>query len=185
MTPLGRSASTSPSTGHIPSGQYFVSVTTFCHQTFTDTIAVAIRSVDSDLDCSVGSTQLQVTGGVSYIWSPASSLNNDNIYDPIASPTATTTYSVQAANALGCSSIDSITVYFTKEGESNFYLPNAFTPNNDGHNDVFRIIVRGSVKLGRFSVFDRWGQIVFSTTNFSQGWDGTYRGSVLPAGTYV
>jgi gliding motility-associated-like protein len=251
-------------------GQYYVSATNLCHQTFTDTISVAIRTADSfsvypadtsfckqgpvsftaqggdtynwspatglnntgisdptalidssidyqllvtdtlchrshqftvsitidpppilslsksnDLDCSVGSAQLQVTGGVSYIWSPVSSLNNDTIGNPVASPTATTTYYIQGSNAIGCSTTDSITVYFTKEGEANFYLPNAFTPNNDGHNDVFRIIVRGSVQLGRFSVFDRWGQIVFSTTNISQGWDGTYRGSVLPAGTYV
>lgn len=165
---------------------------TVCHRSHQFTVNITIDpppvlsvSKSNDLDCSNGSAQLQVTGGASYQWTPAVSLNSDTAADPIATPTETTTYFVQGANALGCTATDTITVYFTKSGESAFYLPSAFTPNNDGHNDVFHIIAHGSLKLGRFSIFDRWGQMVFTTTDPSQGWDGTYRGSVLPAGTYV
>jgi len=165
---------------------------TVCHrskqlavQITVDPPPVLSVSKSNDIDCSVGSAQLTATGALTYTWQPAASLNNDTLSNPIASPLETTTYTVTGMNALGCSTTDTVTVDFTKVGMANIYLPTAFTPNNDGRNDVFRVLTRGSVKLGRFSVFDRWGELVFTTTNESQGWDGTFRGSALPAGTYV
>jgi gliding motility-associated-like protein len=165
---------------------------TVCHRSRSFTVHITVDpppvlslSKSNDVDCSIGSAQLTATGAVSYSWQPGVSLNSDSIPNPVASPFETTTYSVIGSNLLGCSTSDTITVYFTKVGMAYFYLPNAFTPNNDGRNDIFRIIAPGAVKIGRFSVFDRWGQLVFTTTNISQGWDGAYRGSALPAGAYV
>jgi gliding motility-associated-like protein len=165
---------------------------TVCHRSKQFTVQITVDpppvlsvSKSNDVDCSIGSARLTATGAISYIWQPAATLNSDTVSSPIASPLETTTYYVIGSNALGCSTSDTITVYFTKVGMAYIYLPNAFTPNNDGRNDIFRVIAQGAVKLGRFSVFDRWGQLVFTTTNVSQGWDGTYKGSALPAGTYV
>jgi gliding motility-associated-like protein len=64
-------------------------------------------------------------------------------------------------------------------------MPNAFTPNGDGVNDVFRIPPRTSFSLKEFSVFDRWGNRVFSTQNINEGWDGTLKGVWLNEGIYV
>lgn len=65
------------------------------------------------------------------------------------------------------------------------YVPSSFTPNNDGKNDVFRIPPGASVSLREFSVFDRWGKVVFKTTNIAKGWNGTYQGESLDTGTYI
>ena len=63
------------------------------------------------------------------------------------------------------------------------FVPQAFSPNNDGNNDI--LYVRGSIKEFSFSVFNRWGEVVFKTENQNTGWDGTYKGKELNAGVYV
>ena len=68
---------------------------------------------------------------------------------------------------------------------SALFMPNAFSPNRDGKNDVFRIPEGTSIGLKEFSVFDRWGNKVFSTNNISQVWNGTLNGQPSPAGVYV
>jgi gliding motility-associated-like protein len=65
------------------------------------------------------------------------------------------------------------------------YMPSAFTPNKDGKNDVFRIPSGASVSLHVFSVFNRWGNVVFTTTDITKGWDGTYQDQNFDTGTYV
>jgi gliding motility-associated-like protein len=65
------------------------------------------------------------------------------------------------------------------------FVPNAFTPNGDGHNDVLRVIPIGIRALNYFTVFNRWGQRVFTTTDPGTGWDGTVNGVLQPVGTYV
>ena len=64
------------------------------------------------------------------------------------------------------------------------YIPNAFTPNKDGKNDVF-IIPGKSIHNYEMTIYNRWGEQVFFTTNAAEGWDGTYRNVDAPAGTYV
>jgi gliding motility-associated-like protein len=65
------------------------------------------------------------------------------------------------------------------------YLPNAFTPNNNGQNDVFLIRTLGSVTLNYFKVYDRWGKVIFETQNLSDGWDGTYNNKPMMPGVYL
>jgi gliding motility-associated-like protein len=65
------------------------------------------------------------------------------------------------------------------------YVPSAFSPNHDGHNDVLRVIGPSIRELKVFAVYDRVGSQVFTTSNLSVGWDGTREGRELPAGTYV
>ena len=64
-------------------------------------------------------------------------------------------------------------------------MPSAFTPNKDGKNDIFRIPPGSSLTLQQFSIYDRWGHIIFRTADISKGWDGSYRAQDLPAGTYI
>ena len=90
-------------------------------------------------------------------------------------------YTLTATNICG-SATDNIIV---KPGLCNIILPNTFTPNNDGLNDVFRIKYPFSVKSFALSVFNRFGQQIFGTTDINKGWDGSYKGIPQPVGTYV
>ena len=85
-------------------------------------------------------------------------------------------------NAMGCE--DEITKYITVEYGSAFYIPSAFTPNDDGKNDVFKVIGE-DIKQFSLTIFDRWGHIIFSTKNLEEGWDGTSVNNYpLPSGVY-
>jgi gliding motility-associated-like protein len=66
-----------------------------------------------------------------------------------------------------------------------FYVPTGFSPNNDGKNDILKPILLGMKSLNYFRVFDRWGRLLFYTTQKGAGWDGTYKGNPQDPGTYV
>ncbi|HWJ91996.1 MAG TPA: gliding motility-associated C-terminal domain-containing protein, partial [Flavisolibacter sp.] len=65
------------------------------------------------------------------------------------------------------------------------YVPTAFTPNNDGLNDRLKVVPVGIQSFGYFAVYDRWGQLIYRTTNYNEGWDGTFRGTKQPSATFV
>jgi gliding motility-associated-like protein len=77
------------------------------------------------------------------------------------------------------------TIHIKVYAGPDFYVPTAFSPNNDGLNDIFRAISPGVATLDFFCVWNRWGQEVFRTQSLSTGWDGSYKGQQMPAGTYV
>jgi len=87
-------------------------------------------------------------------------------------------------NQFGCK--DSITMDVIIDGIYLFYVPNAFTPDGDGVNEIFRPYGEG-IDFSQYTmeIFDRWGELVFSTDNAERGWDGTYKGKTLSVGTYV
>lgn len=72
----------------------------------------------------------------------------------------------------------------TPAARKELLIPNAFSPNNDGQNDYFKICNITTEKLIDFKVFNRWGTILFRTTDSRQGWDGTYKGEQQPLGVY-
>lgn len=123
------------------------------------------------------------TGFINYTWSPASGLNNPNIKDPIAYITQDIAYCVTASTAIGCEGTDSVSIHVFKA--SDLLVPNAFTPNGDGHNDVLRITPIGVREFKYFAVYDRWGRRVFYTMSPGAGWDGTINGNRQDTGTYV
>ncbi|GAB2836264.1 lectin-like domain-containing protein [Ferruginibacter profundus] len=137
-----------------------------------DTIAAAGQPV-----------QLNATGGLSYSWTPATPLNNPNIANPVAILNATQTFTVRAFTPEGCESFDDITVNIYKGPD--IYLPTAFTPNGDGRNDLFRGIPVGIKQFNYLRVFNRWGQLIFATSDYNRGWDGTWKGQQQPTGVYV
>jgi gliding motility-associated-like protein len=91
---------------------------------------------------------------------------------------------VLASNEFGCTTSDTITVYVIDE--SVITLPNAFSPGNGSStNDNLKVQHLGNATLNHFRIFNRWGQLVFETTNINQGWNGRYKDVPQPMGTYV
>lgn len=127
------------------------------------------------------------TGAVSYLWTPIFGLNNPSIYNPIATlgvEIDSITYFVRATSAYGCygTAKKKITIYKTSP---EIFVPSAFTPNGDGKNDILKPITVGIVSLYYFRVYNRWGQMLFSTSELNKGWDGNANGNAQPSGTYV
>jgi gliding motility-associated-like protein len=92
-------------------------------------------------------------------------------------------YQVTVTDSNGCTTSDSISVTVNC---SNIFFPSAFTPNNDGLNDLYGPGGDlASVKNYSFSIYNRWGQLVFTTTNPYQKWDGTLKNIPCPSGTFV
>jgi gliding motility-associated-like protein len=96
----------------------------------------------------------------------------------------TTKYVVTGTTEFGCPANDSLTVFVSPE--TILDLPNAFSPGSGTSiNDELRIIKRGIATLNYFKIFNRWGQMIFSTTDINQGWNGQFNGVPQPLGTYV
>lgn len=127
--------------------------------------------------------QLHATGGVNYVWTPADGLDNPDIADPFTNINHDITYTVTAYTAEGCSGTDDIRVRFIVGPD--IYVPTGFSPNGDGQNDIFRPLPVGITQLEYFRVYDRWGKLMFSTSEYMQGWDGNFNGQPAAVGTYV
>ncbi|MFZ1527502.1 MAG: gliding motility-associated C-terminal domain-containing protein [Ferruginibacter sp.] len=127
--------------------------------------------------------QLYGSGGVQYVWSPAGVLNSGAYQNPLATIYDDTRFTLQVMDIAGCIGWD--TVFVKVYAGPTYYLPNAFTPNGDGRNDIFRPIPVGIVSTEYFRVFDRYGKLVFETKEWLKGWDGRYLGRKQPVGTYV
>ncbi len=172
---------------------YTVTITeSTCNQTQSLTTRLTImpspviNAVKSnDIDCSNDRSQLNVSGASQYSWSPATTLSNSSISNPVATPLTTTEYVVEGIDALGCKGYDTITVKVNNVNRGGYLMPNAFTPNNDGLNDCYGIKYWGVIEELEFSIFNRWGERIFYTRNVGQCWDGTYKGTKQDGGVYV
>ncbi|MBS1777458.1 MAG: gliding motility-associated C-terminal domain-containing protein [Bacteroidetes bacterium] len=119
---------------------------------------------------------------VQYIWLPEQWFTLNGRAEETGTIFNTGIVQLRVTDLFGCSNTDSILVQ-TKPC-CTIALPEAFTPNGDGKNDVFRIITQGHHQLHSFRIFNRWGQIVFHTTDERAGWDGTFNGVPQEVGTY-
>jgi gliding motility-associated-like protein len=131
--------------------------------------------------------QFNATGGVDYLWTPATGLSATNVFDPVGTYNGSfdsIRYRVYVFNEAGCVDSSFITVKIFRT-EPQVFVPSAFTPNRDGKNDLFRPIAVGLTRIEYFRVFNRWGEMVFSTTTNGQGWDGRIKGQEQGTGTYV
>ena len=127
------------------------------------------------------STQLNVTGAEEYEWEPSTGLSDTHISNPIAQPEFTTTYYVTGTDENGCIDVDTIIIYVVGE----IALPTAFSPNEDGINDVWAPIYSGSGEIEVYSIYNRWGQEVYTGNGSTPGWDGTWNGKEQEMGTYT
>jgi gliding motility-associated-like protein len=143
-------------------------------------------SKSNDVDCMLGIAKLEASGGGRYVWTPATSINNSTVYNPVASPPATTWYKVLVTSDKGCTTADSIQVkVITGDIQNGYLVPNAFTPNGDGRNDCFGVQTWGAVTDFEFSIYSRWGERIFYTRDPKQCWDGRYKGTEQSSNVFV
>ncbi len=121
--------------------------------------------------------------GMKYTWTPATGLNNPGIENPIAILDRDELYTLNTLTKEGCDNHSQ--VYIKRYKGPDIYIPNAFTPNGDMVNDEFRVVPIGIKSFGYLVIYNRYGEIVFRTTDQHQGWDGTYKGAKLNTGTFV
>lgn len=164
-----------------------------CPKPVSDTVTVVVLPpvqvfAGDDTDIVVGQPlQLNATGANTYQWSPATGMNNSNIANPIVrlpEEVEEITYGVKGTTTEGCSGVDTINVFQFKTVPQ-IFVPSAFTPDGDRINDILKPIVAGLKRFENFSVYNRLGQLLYSTASEGQGWDGTYKNILQPPGTYV
>jgi gliding motility-associated-like protein len=127
---------------------------------------------------------LNASGGVAYEWTPDTLMMGSNFADPEVFPFNSTTYTVTVTDENGCVNTDTVRVEVLVQNL--ILLPDAFTPNNDGKNDLFRIIKTLNVeRLVLFEIYNRWGNKVFETNDLKVGWNGDYKGEPAQSANYV
>jgi gliding motility-associated-like protein len=143
------------------------------------TVEVSPQSVTIPYGDSI---QLHASGADYYHWWPSGTVSNDTIPNPFVRPLSPVVYTVLGLNQYGCR--DTATVQINIDYNMPDFIPNAFSPNGDGRNDVFKIEHIRYQKLVQFKVFNRWGQQLFETIDGAKGWDGTYNGAPCNVDTY-
>lgn len=131
--------------------------------------------------------QLIATGGTNYVWTPSTGMNNPFIANPLVQlgPNVDTVrYTVRVSSPEGCTATDDIKVIVFKTAPD-IFIPSAFSPNGDGKNDVLKPIAAGIMQLNYFRVYNRWGQLVFTTGRLGDGWNGKINGVDQGTGTFV
>ena len=121
-------------------------------------------------------------GFIQYTWSPPANLNNPALPNPTAIIDRDVVYTVTAQTQSGCVATDDINIKVYKE--INIYVPTAFTPNNDGKNDILKAIPVGIKDFKYLKIYNRWGQLIFQTNDASKGWDGKLNG-LLQTGVVI
>jgi gliding motility-associated-like protein len=157
-----------------------------CMQTLSTTVtsfdpALYSISASADYDTIVEgtSTTLHAITDTSLVvnWNPSTGMSNPNSFNPSVSPSTTTTYVASILDSAGCPKMDSIRIFVVsnKCDPESVFVPNTFTPNGDGQNDV--LYVRGNeIKELYFAIYNRRGELIFETDNKATGWDGTFNG---------
>ncbi len=177
-----------------PPGSYLISLVTqndYCTSyPFYDTVtaqpypdASIVSSTISNI-CSEDSVHFEGVSvpGNHYQWKQPIYFANDTLDNTYALIRNSGYIYLRVTDAYGCTAEDSL--YIAPHPCCNIYFPNSFTPNGDGKNDVFRPITIGHHEIGYFDIFNRWGQIIYSSVNEKAGWNGTIDGAPADAGTY-
>jgi gliding motility-associated-like protein len=143
---------------------------------------VAINAGVTSFTLNLGqSITLNASGALTYSWT-SGNVTCDSCASNTASPIASTQYCVAGSDINGCR--DSVCLQVVVEDVCDVFIPDAFSPNGDGHNDQFKIYSHCITEL-MLQVFDRWGNQVFSGSDPSAAWDGSYGGSLMNTGTYI
>lgn len=176
---------------NLPAGEYIVRYEQggICDGT-VDTFLISLLQwpslhLSSDTVVLAGEeVQLFASGTQTYLWTPNESLTCADCFNPVFTADTTTTFFVRGHDAFGCPATGSMTV--TVISEPKFDMPNAFTPNGDGSNDVFGPAYKGEIFAQyQLRIFTRWGDLVFESRSPAQGWNGTLGEQALPSDVYV
>jgi gliding motility-associated-like protein len=170
---------------------------TGCLKRVSDSMTIFVRqpfSVDAGKDTMVGIGEplpIFATGadpGYRYQWSPNIYLDNYTIANPVVTISSSSVdsmiYRIRVMSPEGCSAQDNLTVRVYKGGPD-ILVPSGFSPNGDGRNDELKPILIGISKLAYFTIYNRTGQVLFTTSQHGKGWDGTYKGIKQPSAAYV
>ncbi|HEY0031077.1 MAG TPA: YCF48-related protein [Bacteroidia bacterium] len=188
-TGLNDSTLSNPLTSSDTTITYTLSVSGYGCQAITDEVTIIVNplpvaNAGVDDTITVGSSiLLNASGGIQYNWTPSSGLSNSGIYNPLASPENTMSYIVIVTDAHQCVNSDTVTITVITPA---VWLPSAFTPDGNGSNDI--LFVRGEgIQDFEFSIFNRWGERIFLSTDMNIGWNGKRQigGEELPEGSYV
>jgi gliding motility-associated-like protein len=192
------SSSTFTSSNHAGGDVVYCEITSdaSCGLAKSNSIPIAVYPLptiptEQTISIPYGKTQAldpSYTGDIlSYTWTPGSYLSDSTVANPIADPPSTTQYTLKLLSPGGCTATGIITV----DVYTPLSLPNAFTPNGDGRNDILYVLggPAGS-RVKQFAIFARWGAAVFEAQNAvpgdpHAGWNGYWRGGPAPAGAYV
>ena len=123
------------------------------------------------------------------VWSPSSGIIARNYPGITVKPVESIEYTVEVKNNGGCRARDKISIYVLCDN-TNVFVPNTFSPNGDGANDIFYPRGSGVFAVRSIRIFNRWGEVVFEKANFnandaSSGWDGTFKGKKLSPDVFV
>ena len=132
--------------------------------------------------CYGDEIQLTVNGGSDFTWS-GTGLSCSACTNPSVTITQNQVYTVAYSDDNGCARVASFSV-FVVDGCAQLVFPNAFTPNGDGLNDLFRPLAYSIASI-EYHIYDRWGNHVFTAYDLNTGWDGEYKGNPMPVGTYA
>jgi PKD repeat protein len=160
-----------------------------CPKPGRDTVFVGVRPpvrafAGNDTSIVVGQPlQLNARGGDIYQWSPSFGLNASNINNPVANLSQNQTYQVRVSTPEDCFAFDTINITVFKTNPD-IFVPNAFTPGRTA-NAIFRPIPVGISQFDFFRIYNRYGQMVFSTSEAGRGWDGRIGGKEQGTGSYV
>jgi gliding motility-associated-like protein len=146
------------------------------------TLPVPFLEIGYDISTQWG-TQVVLnpsTNGVSFWWTPPTGLDCDTCLNPTVTATETATYYLTVQGANGCFSYDTITIFF----DGIIYVPNSFSPDGNGVNDIFYAYGKDIIEFEMF-IFDRWGEKIFYTDDMRIGWDGVYKGDLSKNDVYV
>lgn len=134
------------------------------------------------------STRLSAINGYSiYDWSPSGTMSAPYQPETDISPLVTTTYTLEVTDERGCMNTDTITIFVDDAicDEPYIFVPNAFTPDNPANNNHILYVRSNVITEMYFAVYNRWGEVVFETTDINTGWDGTYKGKKLEPAVFV
>ncbi|NJK94657.1 MAG: T9SS type B sorting domain-containing protein [Bacteroidales bacterium] len=159
-----------------------------------DSIYVTVQQVP-EIDLNIESTSVIAGRPVQLIantednaifeWIPADFLSCSNCFNPVSTARVTTNYLLKVTDKNNCFTVEHPFVINVEEGEKSFDVPTAFTPGGGEANSIFKVQGYNVKQLLEFKIYNRWGNLVFSGTDLSQGWDGTYQGKAQPIDSYV
>jgi gliding motility-associated-like protein len=121
--------------------------------------------------------------GVRYVWNPTNTLSCFTCANPLAFPMFSTMYEVTMIDDRGCIATDTVTIIINPDDKV-IYVPNAFSPNGDGKNEIFYVYAAG-VRTIDFKIFNRWGEKIFQSYSLDNGWDGFYKNQLMNPSVYV
>jgi len=163
--------------------------TGFCQIEQTVTVIVSPDvTVTPVIDTIFKGSSVQITatenGTYTYVWSPPDFLDDPTISNPLSTPEESIVYTLVVTDENGCFVERSVTILVLLPCEEPFvFIPTGFTPNGDGKNDTFKVIGNNLDEI-YLAVYNRWGELIFETRDPSAGWDGTYKGKLMPPDAY-